>query len=724
LALAVAAAMTADQILAALVCSRAGCECARAARKGSGDTHCPAHADGKPSLSVSERSGTVLVHCQSGCSQEAVIAALRDRGLWGPPPSTNGHIASHPVVPTRTTDYQIKDSTGRLLAVHRRIERAGGKSFTWLGPDGSTGLNGTRSVELSLYRSESLPNLAESAPVVLVEGEKCADALAAVLGPKVGVLATVTGAAACPSDEVLSVLAGRRVVLWPDADQPGRQHMERIAEALQRIGAAEVKVVDWSDPPAHGDAADFLIDHGREDLLGLLRGAQKAQKAQKGSVGTADPPLNALNALNAHPREWPEPLDEAAFHGLAGEFVKTVEPYTEADPAALLVTFLVEFASAVGNGPHVMVGATRHPARLSAVIVGQSAKARKGDSHKPPSTVIREADPSWGGRIQQGLSSGEGVIAAVRDAVTKPDPKTGELVIVDEGMADKRLLALAPEFGRVLRVMGRDGNTLSAVIREAWDDGDLRVMTKTQTVATGAHVALLGHVTLEELRRELQDTDAASGFANRFLWVAARRARLLPDPPAFQGDVVAGLSAKVARALAFARNIGAVRRDAEASELWAALYADLSRDRPGLAGAVLGRHEAQAVRLSLVYALLDRSPVVRAEHLEAAVAVLDYVAASVTYIFGDALGDSVADRILQALREGEALSRTQIFSDLFGRHTPQGRIESALRLLAVLGLAHVETRATEGRPVEVWFAAPEPAQKAQEAQKVGVMSDD
>jgi hypothetical protein len=204
-------AMTAGEITAALACSRAGCECARAARKGSGDTHCPAHADGKPSLSVSERSGTVLVHCQSGCSQEAVIAALRDRGLWGPPPSTNGHIASHPVVPTRTKDYQIMDTTGRLLAVHRRVEQTTGKTFAWLGPDGSPGLNGTPSRDLPLYRSESLPNLPEGAPVVLVEGEKCADALAAVLGPKVGCLGTTTGAAACPSD---AVLTNRDVSTW------------------------------------------------------------------------------------------------------------------------------------------------------------------------------------------------------------------------------------------------------------------------------------------------------------------------------------------------------------------------------------------------------------------------------------------------------------------------------------------------------------------------------
>lgn len=399
--------------------------------------------------------------------------------------------------------------------------------------------------------------------------------------------------------------------------------------------------------------------------------------------------------------QWPDELDRAAFHGLAGEFVEAARPHSEADPAALLVSFLAGFGSAVGPGPHAIVGATRHPARLFAVLVGQSAKARKGESWSPVGRVLAVADPSWPARVQQGLSTGEGVIAAVRDRVEKPDAKTGEVVVVDEGITDKRLLALAPEFGRVLRVMNRDGNTLSAVLREAWDSGDLRVMTKQPTIATGAHLNVLGHASLDELRAELRALDAASGFANRFIWFVVRRSQMLPDPAPFDGPVVAALAAKVAKAIEHGRRLGVVPRDQEATELWRELYPTLSADRPGLAGAVLARHEAQAVRLSLIYALLDVSPTVGVRHLEAAVAVLDYCAASATYIFGDRLGDPVADVICAALRQGGELTRTQI-SSLFGRNTPQALIEPALSLLAGFGLAHRELRRTGGRPVEVW----------------------
>ena len=78
--------------------------------------------------------------------------------------------------------------------------------------------------------------------------------------------------------------------------------------------------------------------------------------------------------------------------------------------------------------------------------------------------------------------------------------------------------------------MARDGNTLSAIIRDAWDRGDLRSMTKNSpAVATGALISIVAHITLQELRQELTGTDAANGFANRFLFACVRRSKCLPD---------------------------------------------------------------------------------------------------------------------------------------------------------------------------------------------------
>jgi hypothetical protein len=100
--------------------------------------------------------------------------------------------------------------------------------------------------------------------------------------------------------------------------------------------------------------------------------------------------------------------------------------------------------------------------------------------------------------------------------------------MVDEGVADKRLCMLETEFGATLRALEREGNRLSGVIRLAWDGETLATATKHAVRATGAHVSIIGHVTSHELLALLQRVEIASGLANRFLWVAVRRARVLP----------------------------------------------------------------------------------------------------------------------------------------------------------------------------------------------------
>ena len=322
--------------------------------------------------------------------------------------------------------------------------------------------------------------------------------------------------------------------------------------------------------------------------------------------------------------------------------------------------------------------------------------------------------------MQSGLSSGEGLIWSVRDKIEKLRPVKEnqrvidyEMVVEDPGISDKRLLALEPELASVLRVMGRDGSTLSAQIRQAWDTGDLRVLTKNSpAVSTGAHISLVGHITRDELVRELNSTEAANGFANRFLWVAVKRSKHLPEGGRIDEVDFAPLVARLSRVADLARNTGRVDRDDQARRIWYEVYGELSEGKPGLLGSVTGRAEAQVLRLSLIYALLDGTAAIRAEHLLAALAVWEYAEASARYIFGDALGNPVADRVLEQLRAApEGLTRTEI-RDLFGRHGKASDIDIALRTLSEMGLARHEYVDTSGRPAERWYARPRGATNA------------
>ena len=184
----------------------------------------------------------------------------------------------------------------------------------------------------------------------------------------------------------------------------------------------------------------------------------------------------------------------------------------------------------------------------------------------------------------------------------------------------------------------RDGNTLSEVIRDSWDTGFLRNATKSNPLkATDAHIGIIGHVTIEEIRRLLTSTDAANGFANRFLWICAKRSQSLPDGGALSTVDFQPLVDRLRAALAFAKMSGEMQRDAAARAAWHAVYDMLSEDQ-GLANTILARAEAQVLRLSMLYALLDQSRIIQHAHLNAALALWHYAEESAAYIFGEATG--------------------------------------------------------------------------------------
>jgi hypothetical protein len=203
------------------------------------------------------------------------------------------------------------------------------------------------------------------------------------------------------------------------------------------------------------------------------------------------------------------------------------------------------------------------------------------------------------------------------------------------------------------------------------------------------------------LRCYLTEADRANGFANRFLYFLVQRSKVLPLARPVPGAVLAPLVQALARVVAFARSVGTVERSPETEAAWAAVYPSLSAGEPGLIGAILGRSEAQVLRLSVLYALLDCSPIVKPPHLAAALAVWDFAEASARWIFGKRLGLPIADAILDALTTRASMTTTEIHH-LLGRHKSADEIAAALATLVRAGRVRSTVRKTDGRDATVW----------------------
>ena len=209
--------------------------------------------------------------------------------------------------------------------------------------------------------------------------------------------------------------------------------------------------------------------------------------------------------------------------------MKALDPHTEADPVGILNQFVTMFGNIVGNNPYYLVESDRHHTNLFSVQVAVSAKGRKGTAAGRVKAVTILADKAWSEeRMASGLSSGEGLINAVRDPDEKWDAK-----------------AKVPNRRSWCRRQAPDDNR-ARICRRAFGHGAARqhaVACYTKCVgraeatdankasplkATGAHVSIIAHITETETRARLSRTEMANGFANRFLFCCVKRSKLLP----------------------------------------------------------------------------------------------------------------------------------------------------------------------------------------------------
>lgn len=714
------------------------------------ESRCPAHNGDRRNLSIKRGDdGRALLHCQAHqCSPRSIVESLNMKmsDLFpphvdpAPRPHVNGKAPSGATHPHATPEAAIKatearlgqhtgswvyhDATGVEIARVYRFDHEGKKEFRPIHWTSTAWVMGDPPETWPLY---NLPQLANADRVFVCEGEKAAD-----LAASLGCTATTSAHGAKSARKTdWTPLAGKEVVILPDHDGAGESYARSVIELLAELSPQPtVKVVRlksiWqtNEPIAEGSDIAEWIESGVPDTwtnlecrAELARAADAAEAVDFDSEPTAESQVGPEPLIGPG---WPDPPEAEAFAGLAGEIVRVIEPHTESDPAAILIQLLVGFGNLIGRSAYFAVESDRHYANEFVALVGDTAKGRKGTSWGHARNTLEAIDPTWTAtRVLTGLSTGEGLIHAVRDPMTKREPiRDGKRITgyqdveTDAGESDKRILCIEPELGGTLRVATRDGNSLSALVRQAWDSGDLRTLTRNNPLrATGAHVSIIGHVTSEELVSLLSRIDAANGFANRFLWMAVRRSRLLPFGGSSDPAETAPMVHRLKEAAEFGRTFGRVDRDHEANELWAKVYPALSEGRPGLLGAVTSRAEAHTMRLAMLYALIDQSHVIRADHLRSALALWKYAERSAAYIFGDSLGDPGADTLLDAIRAAmpKGMTRTEIREGVFQRHKSSTDIGRMLGKLAAVGLAHNRTESTAGRPAERWFAGRDPA---------------
>lgn len=438
----------------------------------------------------------------------------------------------------------------------------------------------------------------------------------------------------------------------------------------------------------------------------LLKRAQKIEREFVAVLPTHPPVLREILKPEPRPLEMeseeialPAPttqnepkLSDLAMHGLIGDIVQFLEPTTEAHRAGLLVSLLLAIGNALGRGMYIFAGNSRHHANLDAVLVGPTGEGRKGTSWDAVKLLLQTALSEWfKANVKSGLSSGEGLIWAVRDEIKRAErvsqgtgsAPTYEEVVIDSGIEDKRVLVLEGEFAQVLNVLAREGNTLGVVMRNAWDGSNLSILTKASAAqATDPHVSILGHITAEELHAKLTSTDAHNGVGNRILWVYVRRSKCLAFTPRPDQDVLEQLANELAQRIASAKTIGLVEWADDAARAWEKIYPSLTAGRAGLVGSLTARAAPQVIRMAMLYAAIDSMNKIHLDHLKAALAFWQYCEASVNFVFKARSGDPIKAKVQQYLEAaGEAGMTRSGIGEALGNHVRSAELELVLTSL-------------------------------------------
>ncbi|MBF0316359.1 MAG: toprim domain-containing protein [Oligoflexia bacterium] len=508
----------------------------------------------------------------------------------------------------------------------------------------------------------------------------------------------------------------RKVYIWGDKDRSmrGEQAADKLAARLSARGVEVFVLLPPSEIPAGAKGVDWL------DVFNSDRDAlySEAKTAKQWTSSYKLLPLNVKEDPRGPVSNRPE-IDEHAWIGLVGKFVGIVGPNTEADLVALAVQFLTVFGNIVGRNCCLPIEGTRHHGNLFTVLVGPSANARKGTALGHVISLFQDIDPYWCKHCRKaGLTTGEGIVHAVRDSTV--EVKKGKEVVVP-GVEDKRLCVVESEFAAVLRASKRDSSILSTVIRQAWDGDSLSTLSKTAPeTATDPHISIIGHITTRELSGLISTVDIHNGLANRFLWVFVERSKILPFGGSCDEDRLEDLKRELREVIEWLPSGASVTLSAKARDRWERVYPSLTSYPDLLYSSVLMRAAPQVLRLSMLYALLDKSTTIKLPHLEAGLAVWKYAEESCGVIFKDLDSGSNSEKskerdranetklkVLSFIRSHlEGVTRTDI-SEMFKRNKKKEEIQRALEELMQEKLVYFETESSGGRDRQRWFIGSE-----------------
>lgn len=454
---------------------------------------------------------------------------------------------------------------------------------------------------------------------------------------------------------------------------------------------------------------------GSEDWRELMSAAKRKQKGQQ------------EEEFSPYVLSRPE-LHNVALFGVLRDMVDAACANSEAVRPTVAIHIIARFAATIGRTAFIQIGDEKRHLRMNALIVGPTAKGRKGTSAQMPNELFRKAElqPVSEGALFRpelrkltSLATGEGLIYMVRDAFYDHEGN-----LVDAGVDDKRLLFDVSEFAGVLAQARREAATISTVLRDAFDG--IRLVTPTKTSfceASDTHIVVIGSVPETEIVKTLTSTDITNGLANRFPMFYSVRTKIVPMPKATDPKLMQGFVEHLSQAIEEAAKCNEIPMDDDALDYWYDIYHMIEeKAHPPAVAALLARQSTYTLIFAALLALLNRQSVIQRDHLDAALAWVQFWEDTTLFVFSSGEQNEQAirmkglkDEIVQTIATlgGVKVKHSDVADKVTNKYQKGWPLAADVKI-AMEQLEresppriYSETLATGGRPSNLYSLAPQ-----------------
>ena len=355
-------------------------------------------------------------------------------------------------------------------------------------------------------------------------------------------------------------------------------------------------------------------------------------------------------------------LPTAAWRGSFRDYRDMVAPTTEGADAFHYAAFLQVLGCTIGRRLHVYHAGRQFP-NFYVCLVGRSGLTRKDTTWSRAEGVLNdlhvypEDDPSPPFKAVRGLRSLEGLL--------------GELA----GERKVRLIMLGELLSLFAKASQQSLSNIIPGLTEFYDMKDVMnppVHQKDVKPAREPFLSIIAGTTQDWLRKALTERDIYGGFANRWLYFYGLPKEPMPNPPKVAQDKRNKLVQEINQIRDWTDSVphGEIAISEEASTLFDDYYRDFYRrcDQPGLIPTLIVRIQDFIWKIALLYAADTMSEAISRDHLEAAIAVGDYLEASVAEVFasfGESRGKQAETRVYEYLKvAGKPVSYRDAYRNL------------------------------------------------------------